>query len=70
VWCVGEEGGDEVRFDLTGAMSIESANCDGVPDGFESFTNVMNESLSIVWTDGTRLHLMTENAAINQRRAS
>lgn len=70
VWCTGNEVGDEIRFDLTGAMSIELINCDNIAEEFDFLEDLVDESVSITWADGTRLNLVRERRRVEQQRVS
>jgi hypothetical protein len=70
IWCTGDEVGDEIRFDLTGAISIELINCDNVADKFEFLAELVDQSVSITWADGTRLNLVKEKRRMEQKHAS
>ena len=60
IWCIGDEIGDEMRFNLEGAMSIASTNSSSAPGSFEPSTDVMDDFVSVTWADGTRLYLVRE----------
>jgi len=60
IWCIGDEIGDEIRFDLEGAVSIALTNSGSAPWSFEPLTDVMDEFVSVTWADGTRLYLVRE----------
>jgi hypothetical protein len=60
IWCVGTEKGDEVRFDLAGALSIALINCDVEAERDSFMAETADEAVSVTWADGTRLKLVHE----------
>ncbi|HTD21783.1 MAG TPA: hypothetical protein VK738_03965 [Terriglobales bacterium] len=60
IWCIGEEMGAEIRFDLAAAGSVAFIDSGGVPEGLEFLSGIIDESISMVWADGTRLNLVAE----------
>ena len=60
VWCIGNEFGEEVRFDLTSARAIDLINCEKAPEG-HGFSEPYDKVVAVSWADGTRLHLIHEN---------
>lgn len=63
VWFVGDEIGAEIWFDLTGATSIQFVASDGLPEGFSALSELVDEFISVMWDDGTRLSLVKEQTA-------
>lgn len=60
IWCVGDEVGDEIRFNLERALSVALTNSNDVPTRLKFSTAAIDEFVSITWADGTRLNLVTE----------
>ena len=61
IWFVGDEMGDEIRFDLAAADSVAFIDTRGLPGAFKPlFGDSLDEFVSIVWKDGSRLNLAKE----------
>ena len=61
IWCVGNEAGNELVFDLMGAETISFADAQGALGGSESSEPIVVDDLvAIVFKNGARLVLLNE----------
>lgn len=60
IWCIGDETGDEMRFDLEGAVSIALTSSGSTLRTLDSMIDAVDEFLSVTWADGARLYLVRE----------